>query len=104
MKEVLDEILEGEPLYDISDADGNLIQSKVKIEMVTPVIQTGTPLNKKLFDEIKGDLDSTYRNIPKGSPLPTASPQEKAQPTYALVLRLHESAPLYEEACPPPFY
>lgn len=66
MKEVLDEILEGEPLYDISDGNGNLIQSGVKIEMTTPVRQMGTPLNKALFDSIETDLTSTYRNIPKG--------------------------------------
>lgn len=57
MIEVQDEILSGEPRYDISDSQGNLIYSGVKIEQITEMIQQGTPLNKLLFDSIKKDLE-----------------------------------------------
>ena len=57
MIEVKDEILSGEPLYDISDSQGNLIYSGVRIEQITEMIQEGTPLNKILFDSIKKDLE-----------------------------------------------
>lgn len=64
MIEVLDEILDGEPLYDISDSQGNLQQSGVKIEMVTSQRQAGTPVNKALFDKIISRLllISKYNN------------------------------------------
>ena len=66
MIEVKDEILQGEPTYDIVDGSGNVVLEDVKIEMKTPVVQEGTPINKALFDTIQDDFDSTYRNIPKG--------------------------------------
>lgn len=66
MIEVKDEILQGEPTYDIVDGLGNVVLEDVKIEMKTPVVQEGTPINKALFDTIQDDFDSTYRNIPKG--------------------------------------
>lgn len=66
MLEVKDEILEGEPRYRIRDKNNNIINDDVLIEQKTPIIQEGTPLNKALFDSIKADFDSTYRNIPKG--------------------------------------
>ncbi len=50
MIEVKDEILAGEPLYNIFDSQGNLIYNGVKIELITALIQQGTPLNKALFD------------------------------------------------------
>lgn len=50
MVEVKDEILESEPLYRISDKNGNIINDDVKIEMITRILQEGTPLNKALFD------------------------------------------------------
>lgn len=64
MIEVLDEILESEPLYDISDSNGNLLYSGVKIEMITQLIQAGTPLNKALFDIIDKIL-TTHSNTIK---------------------------------------
>ena len=66
MINVKDEILQGEPIYDIVDGLGNVVLEDVKIEMKTPVVQEGTPINKALFDTIQDDFDSTYRNIPKG--------------------------------------
>lgn len=57
MKNVLDEILNGEPKYNIVDsATGEVLQSNVKIELSTEVLQEGTPVNKALFDSIKGDV------------------------------------------------
>lgn len=56
-----DEILEGEPRYRVRDADGNLIYDNVSIELVTPVRQEGTPLNKALFDSIEADY-TEFRN------------------------------------------
>jgi microcystin-dependent protein len=52
MVEIKDEILDGEPLYDIKDSDGNIIYKGVKIELITALVQQGTPLNKALFDII----------------------------------------------------
>ena len=56
MIEVFDEILEGKPVYDVSDSNGNLIHSGVIIEMTTPQKQAPTPLNKALFDKITSRL------------------------------------------------
>lgn len=49
MIEVKDEILNGEPLYRLVDKNGNILFDDLRIEMKTPVIQGGTPLNKVLF-------------------------------------------------------
>lgn len=57
MIEVKDEILSGEPLYDISDSQGNLIYSGVRIELITALVQQGTPLNKLLFDSINSSIN-----------------------------------------------
>lgn len=54
--EFQDEILNGEAKYRISDDSGNILHEKVKIEMITEVLQAGTPLNKVLFDKIKSYL------------------------------------------------
>lgn len=43
MIEVQDEILSAEPSYRISDENGNVIHDKVFIEMITEVLQAGTP-------------------------------------------------------------
>ena len=51
-----DEILNGEPRYNIRDKDGNLIQEDASIELSTEVTQEGTPLNKALFDKIQALL------------------------------------------------
>lgn len=66
MIEVKDEILEGEPQYRGIDSSGNIVFNGITLEMITKVIQPGTPINKKLFDSIQEDLNSSYRNIPKG--------------------------------------
>lgn len=66
MIEVKDEVLAGEPKYRIRDASGNILQEDATIEMTTRVVQEPTPLNKVLFDSIETDLNSLYRNIPKG--------------------------------------
>lgn len=50
--EVKDEILNGEPLYVIKDSSGKVIYDNVKLELKTPLIQEGTPINKSLFDKI----------------------------------------------------
>ena len=52
MLEVKDEILNGEPLYRMRDNNGNIIYDNFSLEMITEVIQGGTPLNKALFDKI----------------------------------------------------
>lgn len=48
MLEVKDEILDGNAKYNITPNDDGTFS----IELVTPVIQEGTPLNKKLFNSI----------------------------------------------------
>lgn len=60
MIEFKDEILNGEPRYNVRDDGGNLIHGNVSIELSTEVTQPGTPLNKALFDKIQADL------IPRG--------------------------------------
>lgn len=56
MIEVKDEILNGEPEYRLKDKNGNIIYDNLSIEMITEVLQAGTPLNKVLFDSIKNDI------------------------------------------------
>ena len=57
MKTVIDEVLNGEPLYQIIDeVTGKVISGKAKIFLTTPVLQEGSPINKALFDSIKGDV------------------------------------------------
>ena len=63
MIEVKDEILNGEPKYRLRDENGNIIYDNVSVEMTTPVVEEGTPLNKALFDSIGNDL---LTRIPKG--------------------------------------
>lgn len=63
MIEVKDEILTDEPRYVIRNSSGQVIEEDVTIEMTTPVVQEGTPLNKALFDSINEDFET---NIPRG--------------------------------------
>ena len=59
MKDVIDEVLNGEPLYDVIDNDtGEVIYKSVSIVLDEniEVLQEGTPINKALFDSIQGDL------------------------------------------------
>ena len=55
--EIKDEIINGEPLYAIKDVNGNVLYNNCKIEMVTEILQQGTPLNKALFDKIQNVID-----------------------------------------------
>lgn len=55
---VKDEILTGEPKYKIKQNDTTLYDN-VTIEMITPVQQQGTPINKDLLDEIQGAKNKT---------------------------------------------
>lgn len=55
---VKDEILTGEPKYKIKQNDTTLYDN-VTIDMITPVQQQGTPINKKLFDTISKHLIPT---------------------------------------------
>ena len=67
MIDVQDEVLENEPLYrGIDSATGEVVFEGITLEMITKILQSGTPINKALFDSIKADLESEYRNIPKG--------------------------------------
>lgn len=50
MIEVKDEILNGEPKYRLRDENGDIIYDNVSVEMTTPVVEEGTPLNKAFFD------------------------------------------------------
>lgn len=50
--EVKDEVLSGEPRYEIKDNNGNVIATNCSIELITSVLQEGTPLNKALFDKV----------------------------------------------------
>lgn len=50
--EVQDEVLGAEPRYEIKDNSGNVIATNCSIELITNILQEGTPLNKALFDKI----------------------------------------------------
>ena len=55
MKDVIDEVLNGEPLYDVVDsATGETIYKGIRIilDEEIEVLQEGTPINKALFDDI----------------------------------------------------
>lgn len=57
MKTVIDEALNGEPMYDLYDTiTGKVLHRRVKIELSTGALQEGTPINKALFDSIQGDV------------------------------------------------
>lgn len=62
--EVKDEILNGEQRFRIRDENGNIILDNLTIEMITPLLQQATPLNKLLFDKITSRLalSSKYNN------------------------------------------
>ena len=55
MIDVKDEILSDEPKYRIKLGD-TILYDDLTIEMITPVTQEGTPLNKALFDSINTDI------------------------------------------------
>lgn len=61
MLEVKDEILNGEPLYRLVDKNNNILFDNLRIEMITPVGQEGTPLNKALFDSINADINNRLK-------------------------------------------
>lgn len=54
--DVQDEVLSGEPRYEIKDNNGNVIATNCSIELITSVLQEGTPLNKALFDRLDNVL------------------------------------------------
>ena len=57
MKTVIDEILNGEPRFQIVDkTTGKVITSNAEISLITELLQKGTPIDKALFDSIMGDL------------------------------------------------
>lgn len=57
MKTVIDEVLNGEPRFQIVDkTTGKVITSNAEISLITELLQKGTPLDKALFDSIMGDL------------------------------------------------
>lgn len=57
MKTVIDEVLNGEPLYQIIDTvTGKVISGRARISLETQVLQEGSPIGKALFDSIKGDV------------------------------------------------
>lgn len=57
MKTVIDEVLNGEPRFQIIDkTTGEIITSNAEILLITELLQKGTPLDKALFDSIMGDL------------------------------------------------
>lgn len=58
MNNVVDEVLAGEPRYNITDSQGNILYRNVKIDLATAITTAGTPLNKVLFDSIRADLNS----------------------------------------------
>lgn len=65
--EVLDVSLQPdiEPRYTIKDNNGNILNDNVRIELKTPVIGNGTPLNRATMANLQGDLYTQDRyNVP----------------------------------------
>lgn len=58
MNNVIDEVLAGEPRYNIKTDGGSSIYNNVQIDLATNVTTAGTPLNKALFDSIQADLNT----------------------------------------------
>lgn len=58
MNNVIDEVLAGEPRYNIKTDGGSSIYNNVQIDLATTVTTSGTPLNKALFDSIQADLNT----------------------------------------------
>ena len=57
MLDFKDEILEGNPKYRVRDENGNIIVDNASIEMITNIMQEGTLINKKLFDNIQEEIN-----------------------------------------------
>lgn len=60
---VQDEVLSGEPKYEIKDNNGTVIATNCTIELITSVLQEGTPLNKALFDKVDNDFHMLKRSM-----------------------------------------
>lgn len=56
MIQAVDEILDGNAKFRIKDENGNILYDNLSIELITPATQSGTPLNKALFDSIHSHL------------------------------------------------
>lgn len=73
MLNIKDEILDttgqtnSNPRYTIRDNNGNVLFDNVIIELKTPLIQEGTPLNKVVFDEIQETTSKEVVFNPDGS-------------------------------------
>lgn len=65
MLDIKDEILSGSPRYTIRDNNGNVLQDDVQIDLKTPVVEEGTPINKATlskFIQFENILEYTPTN------------------------------------------
>lgn len=53
MINVKDEVLGSEPRFRIRNNNGDIVQNNIIIERISPVVQEGTDVNKKLFDDLR---------------------------------------------------
>ena len=60
--EANDEVLNGEPLYEIKDGTGKVIGTNCTIELITSLITEGTAINKSLFDKIDLNFENVRRS------------------------------------------
>ena len=64
-----DEVLNGNPSFEITDSNGNVISigdvilTGLVIRQITEYLQEGTPLNKAFFDSIKTDFDNIINGV-----------------------------------------
>lgn len=56
MIDVIDEVLSDKPTFTIKNSAGEILHDNVQIELKTPVIQEGTPINRALFQSIIKDI------------------------------------------------
>lgn len=66
---VVDEQLSNEPLFRIRNANGEIVVDNCSIELITQVLQNGTPVNKLLFDKIDSNTENMYYFLPTGKSL-----------------------------------
>lgn len=55
--DIKDEIIDGDPVYNIIDKDGNIINENVFIDLANTVVQDGTELNKNFFKKMEDRFD-----------------------------------------------
>lgn len=93
-----DEVLNGNPSFEITDSNGNVISignvilTGLVIKQITEYLQEGTPLNKAFFESIKTDFDNIINGITVVGKALSDSDGNQINTTYAKNEELSEVA------------